>query len=270
MFLSQWTVKYEQIGSNYIYRPANWDPDIDSFFPLSVHYQTDTLQFVEYIEIPSFTCLSQHQRMYAIQPAVEDYQTNNFICRNRLAIRKGIDGARLHTRIALAGKPPTIGRRRFFGALSRATPPGTGNAFVADPVASVGSARPSQRAQRVGLACDSWLKAKVLEGVWGNTLRWALLRGKETHKGALCLCVCLGNLVKLRRAGDRALQLLLFNEESLVSASHQLALITVPALCTHRPSLLPIEWLSEASGLAQRGGQLPLRAGKLMSPNSVI
>src|ERR1700760_311754 len=37
----------------------------------------------------------------------------------------------------------------------------------------------------------------------------------------------------------------------------------VPALCTHRPSLLPIEWLSEASGLAQRGGQLPLRAGKL-------
>ncbi|OEK11792.1 hypothetical protein ASS77_12800 [Staphylococcus saprophyticus] len=36
----------------------------------------------------------------------------------------------------------------------------------------------------------------------------------------------LGNLVKLRRAGDRALQLLLFNEEFLVSASHQLALIT--------------------------------------------
>src|SRR6478752_9442422 len=36
----------------------------------------------------------------------------------------------------------------------------------------------------------------------------------------------LGNLVKLSRAGDRALQLLLFNEEYLVSASHQLALIT--------------------------------------------
>ena len=35
-----------------------------------------------------------------------------------------------------------------------------------------------------------------------------------------------GNLVKLRRAGDRALQFLLFNEEFLVSASHQLALIT--------------------------------------------
>ena len=36
----------------------------------------------------------------------------------------------------------------------------------------------------------------------------------------------MGNLVKLCRAGDRALQLLLFNEEYLVSASHQLALIT--------------------------------------------
>jgi hypothetical protein len=38
----------------------------------------------------------------------------------------------------------------------------------------------------------------------------------------------------------------------------------VPALCTHRPSLLPIEWLSEALGLAQRGGQPPLRAGNLV------
>ena len=36
----------------------------------------------------------------------------------------------------------------------------------------------------------------------------------------------MGNLVKLCRAGDRALQLLLFNEEFLVSVSHQLALIT--------------------------------------------
>src|SRR3982075_1325118 len=36
----------------------------------------------------------------------------------------------------------------------------------------------------------------------------------------------LGKLVKLCRASDRALQLLLFNEEYLVSVSHQLALIT--------------------------------------------
>jgi hypothetical protein len=36
----------------------------------------------------------------------------------------------------------------------------------------------------------------------------------------------MGNLVKLCHAGDRALQLLLFNEEFLVSVSHQLVLIT--------------------------------------------
>ena len=36
----------------------------------------------------------------------------------------------------------------------------------------------------------------------------------------------LGNLLKFRRAGDRSLQFLIFNEEFLVSASHQLALIT--------------------------------------------
>ena len=35
-----------------------------------------------------------------------------------------------------------------------------------------------------------------------------------------------GNLVKLDRAGDRSLQLLVFNEEFLVSASHQFAFIT--------------------------------------------
>ena len=37
----------------------------------------------------------------------------------------------------------------------------------------------------------------------------------------------------------------------------------VPALCTHRPSLLPIGRLSEAFGLAGGGGQLPPPAGKL-------
>ena len=36
----------------------------------------------------------------------------------------------------------------------------------------------------------------------------------------------LGNLVKLYRAGDRALQLLLFNEEFLVVVIHQIATIT--------------------------------------------
>jgi len=38
----------------------------------------------------------------------------------------------------------------------------------------------------------------------------------------------------------------------------------VPDLCTHRPSLLPIEWLSEAFGLARGGWQRPPRAGKFV------
>src|SRR5205085_1864434 len=37
----------------------------------------------------------------------------------------------------------------------------------------------------------------------------------------------------------------------------------VPALCTHRPSLLPIEWLSEAFGLVQEGRQRQSRCWKV-------
>jgi hypothetical protein len=62
----------------------------------------------------------------------------------------------------------------------------------------------------------------------------------------------LGNLVKLCRAGDRALQLLLFNEECLVSASHQLALTTsLPFVHTARRyyrlngSVRPWDWPRE-------------------------
>ena len=47
----------------------------------------------------------------------------------------------------------------------------------------------------------------------------------------------LGNLFKSHRDGDRLLQLLIFNEEFLVSASHQLALITsLPFVHTARRS----------------------------------
>jgi len=47
----------------------------------------------------------------------------------------------------------------------------------------------------------------------------------------------LGNLWSLRRDGDRPLQLLVLNEEFLVSASHQLALITsLPFVHTARRS----------------------------------
>ena len=46
-----------------------------------------------------------------------------------------------------------------------------------------------------------------------------------------------GNLLKLHRDGDRLLQLLIFNEEFLVSASHQLVLITsLPFVHTARRS----------------------------------
>ena len=47
----------------------------------------------------------------------------------------------------------------------------------------------------------------------------------------------MGKLVKIHRDGDRLLQLLIFNEEFLVSASHQLALITsLPFVHTARRS----------------------------------
>ena len=47
----------------------------------------------------------------------------------------------------------------------------------------------------------------------------------------------MGNLVKVHRDGDRLLQLLIFNEEFLVDASHQLASITsLPFVHTARRS----------------------------------
>ena len=48
----------------------------------------------------------------------------------------------------------------------------------------------------------------------------------------------MGNLVKAHRDGDRLLQFLIFNEEFLVSASHQLVLITsLPFVHTARRCL---------------------------------
>ena len=47
----------------------------------------------------------------------------------------------------------------------------------------------------------------------------------------------LGNLLNVHQAGDRSLELLVLNEEFLVSASHQLALITsLPFVHTARRS----------------------------------
>ena len=52
---------------------------------------------------------------------------------------------------------------------------------------------------------------------------------RATLKRSTSISPCpggLGNLFKTLRDGDRLLQLLIFNEEFLVSASHQLVLIT--------------------------------------------
>ena len=56
------------------------------------------------------------------------------------------------------------------------------------------------------------------------------------------------NLVKAHRDGDRFLQ---FNlERGIPSRRKSSACIDyVPALCTHRPSLLPIEWSGKLFGL---------------------
>src|ERR1700755_3256598 len=74
----------------------------------------------------------------------------------------------------------------------------------------------------------------------------------------------LGNLVKLCRAGDRALQLLLFNEEFLVSASHQLALImSLPFVHTARRYyrlnglVRLLDWPGEVGDARPRPGSYP-------------
>ena len=68
----------------------------------------------------------------------------------------------------------------------------------------------------------------------------------------------LGNLVKLCRAGDRALQLLLFNEEFLVSVSHQLALITsLPFVHTAR-RYYRLNGPVKCSDRGDAGGSLPV------------
>ena len=76
----------------------------------------------------------------------------------------------------------------------------------------------------------------------------------------------LGNLLKLLRDGDRLLQLLIFNEEFLVSACHQRALITsLPFVHTARRSYRlndPVSFLDCGTGCGS-----PLwRCGKMRKP----
>ena len=60
----------------------------------------------------------------------------------------------------------------------------------------------------------------------------------------------LGNLLNSCRAGDRSLQLFDLQRGIPSKRDSSDRVDYVPALCTHRPSLLPIEWFSEISGLA--------------------
>ncbi len=59
----------------------------------------------------------------------------------------------------------------------------------------------------------------------------------------------LGNLVNVHRDRDRLLQLLTLNDGIPSKRRSSICIDYVPALCTHRPSHLPIEWSGEASGL---------------------
>ena len=74
----------------------------------------------------------------------------------------------------------------------------------------------------------------------------------------------LGNLLKLLRDGDRLLQLLIFNEEFLVSACHQRALITsLPFVHTARRSYRLNDPVNTWDRVASR---FWLRCGNLSEP----
>ena len=80
----------------------------------------------------------------------------------------------------------------------------------------------------------------------------------------LPLQICMGNLLKMHRDGDRLLQLLIFNEEFLVSASHQLALITsLPFVHTARRSYRLNDPVNTWDRVASR---FWLRCGNLSEP----
>ena len=76
----------------------------------------------------------------------------------------------------------------------------------------------------------------------------------------------LGNLVKLCRAGDRALQLLLFNEEFLVGASHQLVPTTsLPFVHTARRTYRLNDSVNSSDCGSDAFGRLS--CGKLFKPH---
>ena len=91
-------------------------------------------------------------------------------------------------------------------------------------------------------------------------------RATLTHAASLPCPKGLGNLVNVCRDRDRLLQLLIFNEECLVSASHQLALITsLPFVHTARRTYR----LNDSVKLSDRGSRHfgGENRGKLFKPH---
>ncbi len=78
-------------------------------------------------------------------------------------------------------------------------------------------------------------------------------RATLMHSTSLSLAERLGQSLKLHRDGDRLLQLLVFNGMPSKRNSSD-CVDYAPALCTHRPSLLPIGCAGEVFGLAVEGG----------------
>jgi len=101
------------------------------------------------------------------------------------------------------------------------------------------------------------LEQGIGEGENPVTWRIAAARCVLTESGCLGLQLEMGAL-KLHRDGDRLLQLLVFNEECLVGASHQLAPITsLPFVHTARRSYRLIvlvkclDWLRSVATLVR-------------------
>ncbi len=86
-------------------------------------------------------------------------------------------------------------------------------------------------------ALRSSRKLEAITGLWCPWMFWAARALHWLKQKVYPWPIGLGNLIKFSRDGDRALQLWLSNEEFLVSAIHQIALITsLPFVHTARRS----------------------------------
>nr|GEV75835.1 hypothetical protein [Tanacetum cinerariifolium] len=177
-----------------------------------------------------------------------------------------------------AGSPTETLLRLLLPLNDQATPPGTGNAGFAIacanwPILWRAEVTFSRRNARKGVGQQSsWLKVRA--NPLGNqaptirpdkSRRWGAVRFASrllvgsfdnVERTTKC-CDALRCSGPHARYTDRANEFFTLTESKRVSSA---CVDYVPALCTHRPSLLPIEWLSEAFGLAWGEGALVLAA----------